>query len=423
MRQIRTAILVIFITNFIMTLGFGLWEPIFNNFAVEEIGIRADQMGAIQSIREIPGLLGFLVGVLALFLAEMRISGISMLVMGVGVLLTAFTRRFWDLTLITLLMSFGFHFFYSSNASALLMMVRTQDGPKALGRMNSLGAVASLISTLIIFATLGTWGYRALFLGLGISVVVGGLILLPFQKQPMQAERQRRRVKLRRHYWLYYALQFLMGSRRHISSTFAIFMLVSTYSVSPQVITALFLLNNLLATYTHQAFGSIVARFGEKNILILDYILTIVIFLVYTFIPLVGALQTPEYQIAALNLGSWKLMPALTLTPALLILLVLFVVDRISLGFNLAIESYFQKIAISPDEITPNVSLGQAINHIAAVVVPVTGGLLWQAIGPQTTFLSGVVIVLIALAATFWMRVPPRTPQPEAQIQLAEGGE
>jgi len=421
MRQIRTAIVVIFITNFFMTLGFGLWEPIFNNFAVEEIGITAGQMGAIQSIREIPGLLGFLVGILAFFFSEMRIAGISMIVMGFGVLLTGFTRRFGDLTLVTLLMSFGFHFFFSSNASALLMLVKTADGPKALGRMNSLGAVASLISTLAILGLLGTLGYRSLFWGLGLSVMLGGLVLLPFQKQPLHIERNVRRVKLRGRYWLYYALQFLMGSRRHISTTFAIFLLVSHYRVNPQVITTLFLLNNLLATYTNQAFGSIVARFGEKIVLILDYVLIVLIFLSYAFVPYIGALHRPEYQIAALNLGSWKLMPALTLTPALIILLILFVVDRLSMGFNLAVESYFQKIAVSPDEITPNVSLGQAINHIAAVVVPVTGGVLWEIIGPQTTFLSGAAIVLLALLLTLWMRVPYADYRPGPAAQFAEG--
>ncbi len=410
MQKIHRAIIVIFITNFFMTLGFGLWEPIFNNFAVEEIGIRADQMGWIQSIREIPGLLGFVVGFMALFLSEMRISGIFMIVMGIGVILTAFTRHFWDLNLVTLLMSFGFHFFASSNAAALLMLVKTQDGPKALGRMNSLGAVASLISTAIIFGTLGTFGYRSLFLALGISVVVGGLIMLPFQQQPMRNEQRRRRVKLRRRYWLYYALQFLMGSRRHISTTFAIFLLVSDLRVNAQMITAIFLLNSLLATYTNQAFGSVVARFGEKRVLIFNYTLLILAFLVYAFIPAVTALQTPEYTIPAINLGSWKLIPPMTLTPAVILLLAMFIVDRLSMGFTFAIESYFQKIALSPDEITPNVSLGQTINHIAAVVVPVTGGLLWKAIGSQSTFLAGVVVVVIALVLTFWMQTPPPAP-------------
>ena len=57
-----------------LSFGYQLWQSLFNNFAVEELGVRADQMGLIQSIREIPGLLGLSVGLLALLLSEMHIA-------------------------------------------------------------------------------------------------------------------------------------------------------------------------------------------------------------------------------------------------------------------------------------------------------------------------------------------------------------
>ena len=76
MRQTRRTLIIILINNMLMTLGFGLWQAIFNNFAVEELGIRADQIGLIQSIREVPGLMGFIVGFLALILIEIRIAGL-----------------------------------------------------------------------------------------------------------------------------------------------------------------------------------------------------------------------------------------------------------------------------------------------------------------------------------------------------------
>ena len=39
MRDKRSALLVILTNNALMTLGFGLWQAIFNNFAVEELNI------------------------------------------------------------------------------------------------------------------------------------------------------------------------------------------------------------------------------------------------------------------------------------------------------------------------------------------------------------------------------------------------
>ncbi len=409
MRKVRTALIVIALNNLLMTLGFRLWQSIFNNFAVEELGVRADQIGLVQAIREIPGLMGFLVGLLALVLVEMRIAGLAVVVMGAGIYLTAAAHSLTGLIGATLLMSLGFHFFYSSNASAVLITVGTDEAPKVLGRLNSLGALASVLGTLFIFATLDAWGYRTLFHVAGAAVAIGGLLLLPFGRQPVRARRTRRRTPLRRRYWLYYALQFLMGSRRHIFTTFAVYLLVRRYSVTPQTITLLFLINSLIGTYFHQAFGKIVARFGERRVLTVNFVLLIGVFLGYALIPLVPALRTPTFEIPGVVAWGRVLFPAFPATPALLILLGLFITDHILFGFSIALQSYFQKIALGPEEITPNISLGQTINHIAAVVVPVVGGLVWEAVGAQYTFLAGVLIAVTSLALTRQMGVvPPR---------------
>jgi len=403
MRRVRTALIALVLNNLFMALSIGLWNALFNNFAVEELAVRADQMGLVQAIREVPGLMGFLVGILALVLAEMRIAGVSVVLMGVGIFLTAAARDLAGLIWATLLMSVGFHFFNPSNASAVLLMVGPDEAPKALGRLNSLMALAGVVGTLFIFGTLDAWGYRTLFQVAGAVAVIGGLALLPFGRQPVRVERKRRRTPLRRRYWFYYALQFLMGSRRHIFTTFAIFLLVQRYGVTAQTITLLYLLNSLIGTYLNQAFGSIVARFGERRVLMVNFILLTLVFVGYTVIPMMKVLETPTFQVPGLSVGGWVLYPAFSATPGLMILLVAFIVDNILFGFSIALESYFQKIAVGPEEITPNVSLGQTINHIAAVVVPVVGGLVWQTLGAQYTFLAGVVTALVGLGVAWRM--------------------
>jgi hypothetical protein len=76
-------------------------------------------------------------------------------------------------------------------------------------------------------------GYRNLFIAVGLLVIVGGLLLLPFGNRQDRLP-QGRKVRLRRRYWLYYLLSFLLGSRRHIFTTFAVFLLVREYGVSVQ---------------------------------------------------------------------------------------------------------------------------------------------------------------------------------------------
>jgi predicted MFS family arabinose efflux permease len=411
MQQKRAAVSVILINNVIMTLGFGLWQAIFNNFAVEELGVRADQIGLIQSIREIPGLMGFLMGLLALVLVEIRIAGLSAIAMGIGIFLTALTRDMFWLIAATLLMSVGFHFFFSSNSAALLLTVGKEQGPRALGQMNSWGALASVASTVLIFATLDAWGYRTLFMIAGVMVVVGSIVLWPFARQSTHRRRERQRTPIRRQYWLYYALQFLNGSRRHIVTTFAVFLLVREFNVLAQVITLLFLAMSLIGTYLHQAFGRIVARFGERRVLQVNYAILTFVFLCYALIPQLEAVSKPTLQIPGLSIGRWVLCPPFPATPGLLILLIIFVIDRAMMGFSIALESYMQKIALHPAEVTGNIALGQTINHIAAVIVPVAGGVMWEAMGSRYTFIGGTIIVLAALALTTRMHVPRAKPR------------
>jgi hypothetical protein len=49
--------------------------------------------------------------------------------------------------------------------------------------------------------------------------------------------------------------------------------------------------------------------------------------------------------------------------------------------------------------------LGQTINHIAAVVIPLVGVVVWEAVGSRYTFLVGVGIVVLSLILVQWMRV------------------
>ena len=413
----RRALVFIALNNLLMLLGFNVWQAIFSNFAVEELGIRADEIGLIQAIREVPGLMAFLVGVLALLLVEMRIAGLSVVLMGAGIVMTATAHDLSSVILATLVMSIGFHFFYASYTSAALILVSPTEAPKVIGRLNSLGALASVASTLFVIATLNALGFRNLFALAGAVVLIGGVILLPFGHQPGRKRPEARRPPVRRRYWLYYTFELLMGSRRHIFSTFAVFLLVREYGVSAQLITLLFLINSLIGMYLHQAIGKLIVHFGERRVLAASLAVLVVVFVGYAVIPLVPALHAQTVAVSSLSLGEWVLFPAFVATPALLILLTLFVADNILFGFALAAQTYFQKIALMPEDITPNISLGQTINHVAAVIIPIVGGVMWETVGAQYTFLAGLVTVVISLALTRYMRLP----LPEPVEALATG--
>jgi predicted MFS family arabinose efflux permease len=383
----RSAMIVIIATNFLLSLGFQLWRSLFNNFAVDEIGVRADQIGLIQSVREIPGLLGFTVGLLAMVLTEMRIIGLSVVLLGLGIGLTGSAASLPSLLASTVLMSVGFHYFMPANSSVVLQLTGEDEAPEVLGRLTSLNALAALAGAGLVFLGLAPLGFRRLFGITGATVAVAGLVVLLWsarrsllpEPEPDALEDMAvhplQRTPLRRRYWLYYALQFLMGSRRHIFTTFAVFLLVRDYAVPAQTITVLFLVNNLIGTFLFQQLGKLIARLGEKRALTINFLLLVLVFLGYAYVPILPLLY------------------------------VLFVVDHMLFGFRIALQSYFQKIAIHRREITPNLSLGQTINHIAAVIMPLVGGIIWEMVGSRYTFLVGVAIVVTSLILVQWMRV------------------
>jgi predicted MFS family arabinose efflux permease len=373
LKQNRRMLVYLVVSNFMLYFGFNVWQATFNNFAVEELGVGPGSVGWIQAVREIPGLVGFLIGLLALFLSEVRIMALSVVLLGAGTFLTGQATTIPFLLLSTLVMSFGFHFFYPSNNAVVLMTVEKQHAPKGLGQLGSLGAMAALAATGTVYLLAGPWGYRRLFVIVGVLVAAGGLLLLPLggAKEGLPPRRQ---VVLRRRYWLYYTLTFLMGSRRHILTTFAIFLLVRKFGISVQTTATLFLINSLINTYALQLVGKLVGRLGERLMLSVASGTLVFVFLGYAYV---------------------------TYLPALF---VLYVMDNILFGFNLALTTYFQKIAVTPEEVTSNLSVGQTIEHIAAVVVPVMGGTVWELFGSQAPFLVGVGIVLVSLTLTQFMR-------------------
>ena len=75
----------------------------------------------------------------------------------------------------------------------------------------------------------------------------------------------------------------------------------------------------------------------------------------------------------------------------------MYIIDHILFNFAIAIRTYFQKVA-DPQDIAPSMAAGFTINHIAAVVMPVLGGLVWM-IDYRIPFIAGAGMSLISLAA------------------------
>ena len=377
--------MTMYIANFTLMIGFSLWRNLFNNFAVEEVGVSAVQIGVIQAIREVPGFMGFVVALIVMFIAEVRLTFLSVVLLGLGLALTSFVEAYWGLVTACFLMSIGFHFFYTLRTAITLKLIDSSRATYILARYRSQAQLAGAVTTGVL--TISFWlidwlhidiGMQHFFLVGGIAVMVVGCYLT-FTNDPTLTTVSEKKLQYKKRYWLYYALQFLSGARRHIFTTFAIFLLVKIHQVSVKEITLLIFVNSVLSYLIYKKAGDIINYFGERWVLLSLYTLLVGIFMGYAYID---------------NL--W-------------LLFLLFIADHILFGFNLALDTYFKKTAL-PADITSNISAGVTINHISAIIIPIIGGVVWDVIGFEITFLFGAAVALVSFLFCLKLRRHPETP-------------
>jgi hypothetical protein len=119
--------------------------------------------------------------------------------------------------------------------------------------------------------------------------------------------------------------------------------------------------------------GKSIIRFGERKVLSLEYFSLIFVFLAYA---------TVESKI---------------------LVAILYILDHVFFNFAIAIRTYFQKVG-DPRDIAPSIAVGFTINHIAAVVLPAIGGLLWI-VDYRIPFVFGAVLSMISLVAVQQIKI------------------
>ncbi len=354
------------------TAGLQCWFTLFDNFSVNIVGLEGNHIGLLQSVREIPGFLALLVTYVILIIKEHRLSALSIIVLGAGVSATGLLPSFSGLILTTLVMSFGFHYYETTKQSLTLQYFDKLTSPLVLSAQRSYAALASIVVSIIIFGIAPFLSYKAMYILFGCLICVGGIWAITKNPVKKGLLPQKKKLVLKKRYWLFYFLTFMAGARRQIFMAFAVFLLVKKFGFSVQDITLLFLINNVINFFINPLIGKFILKYGERKLLSMEYFFLILIFISYAFVD------------------------------SKLIVGVLYVLDHIFFNFSTGISTYFQKIA-DPEDIASSAAVGFTINHIAAVVLPVIGGLLWM-VDYKIPFLAGAVFSFISLCLVQFIR-------------------
>lgn len=381
-------------------LGFGIYLGTAPGFAVQHLRIEPEQLGLLESLREVPGLLiAGIVGLLA-FLPEVRLASLALLVMGAGFALTGQVGQYWPLVACNLLFSAGLHLWLSVQPAVALSLSRPGHTGQSLSLMNRTAAFAMMAGLLFVRLLAGRLGFGLTFFCAGAAAAAGFFFvsrILPHRGGGLE-----QRVVFRRKYWRYYLLMLLDGGRRQVVQTFAVLILLREFGVSFQTAAGLQLLNALLTMAAAPLVGRWTDRFGERSVLLCYYALVALIFFSYT-------------RISAISQA--------TGAAPLLLFTIIFAIDNTLFTASVGIQSYIRHTA-TPADLSASLAMGLTWNHVAAVSVPLAAGWIWAHYGYEKIFLWGIALALLSLVTCL---VLPKMKQHdpaimEIPLQQAETG-
>lgn len=354
--------------------GFGIYTGTAPSFAVSFLHLERTQLGLLESLREVPGLLTAAIVGLAASIAAPRLALAALLVVGAGFAVTGQVRTFWPLVVCNVLWSVGLHVWLTVQPSLTLSLSGAGRHGYALGLMSRYLALAVIAGLLFVRIAAVSLGYGGTFLVSGFGAALGGVFLARIPQS--RGGRIRQRLVFRPAYWRYYGLMLLDGGRRQVVQTFALLILVLEFKVSLESVAMLLLVNNALTMIAAPVVGRWTDRLGERRVLTAYYLLVAGVFLLYTRITMLAeATQWPPQGI----------------------FFVIFAVDNLLFTASVGIQTYIRHIAPSED-LSASLAMGLTWNHVAAVTVPVAAGVIWATYGYERIFACGIVLALASVA-------------------------
>ena len=373
----RSPALLLMLMAAAMQLSFASWSALQYNFALEMLSFTGREIGIQQSIREIPGFLSFAAVFFLFAMREQTFAMVSLVLLGLGTAATGYFPTAMGFYITTFIGSVGFHYYETMHQSLTLQWLPRATAAATMGKIISVASLAQLAAyaLIFIFGRLFDLSFNTMFVvagGITLAFVVAMVILFPTYPEGTP---QLKTIVLRKRYWLYYAITFMAGARRQIFLVFASWMMVERFGYSFHDVAALFFVNSAVMMATAPFIGKLIERIGDRNSMILQYVGLAVVFTAYAFV------TDPKIAIA------------------------LYIADHAFFALEIAKKTYFQKIA-NPADIAGSTGIAFTINHIAAVFIPVTFGILWL-YSPALVFLSGTAMALCSLGFAFLI---PRVP-------------
>lgn len=372
-RSIATPLFLFSLSVLMMGFYNGLYDPSFNNYLAQVHHLGEVARGGLEFPRELPGFLIVFVFIALIFLPDTRIAMFAALMVGISLWGQGFLAPgmkqvvFW-----MLLWSTGAHLYMVLRSSITLRLAEAGRAGQLMGRLGGLEAVGNLGGMLLVYWGVSRFNFSfALIFGIAGTCALLATICL-FMIKPVPLKKPPRNLMLKKKYLLYYSLCIIFGARKQIFLTFAPWVLIKIFHSGVQTFAVLGIAATIISLFFRPLLGKAIDNWGERNIIFTESVILVFICVLYGF--------ATRWFPAQIALG---------------IVMICYIIDQLLFAVTMARATYLNRIAESPADVAPTISMGTTLDHAVSMSVPVLGGILWASFGFQWVFIAAAMIALI----------------------------
>lgn len=382
----------------IIGISMSIDNAVFSNFLNDTLHVSVLQRTLLEIPREFPGFMVVFVSGALLFLGDVRIAAVANLFAAFGMIGIGYLSRNYGTMIAWLIMySMGQHLYMPVSSNIGMNLSDSQNMGKRLGQINAANTAMFLLTSLAtayIFKQVKV-NYKWAFIIGGVAYLISAVLIM--MMTPHKEKKKSKKLIIRKEYTLFYILSIIYGARKQIFITFGPWVLIKVFE---QGVTTFAILGFVIAgagIIFKPMLGHLIDKYGEKIILRSEAAVLIFICLGYGF---------SKRLMEGIGKAEW----------ALFIVCACFVIDQLLVAAGMARSTYLKKIAISPEDVSPTLSMGISMDHVVSMIIPFTGAFIWESIGYEFVFLGGACIALLNLFLTSKIRVDKRTELQSAEV-------
>ncbi len=376
-KEISKDLLLFLIISVLMGIVTSIESTSLANRLYEDLNFTVMQRAALETPREFPGLITVVLIGLMNGLGDIRIAAIANIFGGIGLIFFGMVPNEYSLILITLMLySTGQHLYIPLSNTIAMKFADGNNFGSRLGQVQGLGSLAIIVSTLSLFLIYSfvDVSYAAVFTFSGCAMTLAGILFL-FMKNDKKATSTEKKFIFRKELKLYYGLAIVNGARKQITLTFAPWLLIDIFGRSVTFITGMFLAVCVLNLFFKPWFGRQIDKRGER-----------------------AALQFEAVIMAVACIGFAFSKSLLPFEIALWIVAGCYILDKLMESAVMARATYVRKMSKEPGEVAKTLSMGQSMDHVVSMLIPLVAGYAWYSSGASGyiyVFVGGIIISMI----------------------------